>query len=897
MAQKIFITNEELVINELKDVFEIINKPQFLRFLRNDIHGISVEDQRDIKIDRDTDTTTLPYKIFSFYDNQSNFIKLNVYDETKEIIASKLFILPKIIYPYFKKKIEILNKLKLMINLLDNFKLKSIFLSEDTITEKIKNLESDFIALQDLYIKIEENSHQSSIKTNEPEPEDGPQLEGEDTMENQQGREHIYKQVIELLNTYNLKIIQDIHSEQTINDDQLDEFILMLDRNNDVVSRRNNYSDIRGYYENNKDELLTIINLIIDLKKTQEITELISDVTSIHPSYNITSIVDFIEDINYYQYSLNLKKINDLKVKLIDIENSFFTNNTENNTPTLEMTIEINGEYKRKSLSSEKKAKTKKTKIKTKISEKTNKKKLPVLKELSTKIINILDSIEDLELIIENLDEISEKVIILLEEETPEQWTIELLKKKKEDQIKQIITLYVVKDNSIEYYSKSKKERKWLSTFFKANPFQFNDFTFSTVEHAYHSQKMDNSDPKYKDYAQQFTEDITPEEAKALGSKKTFDENELELRPDWDEVRLQLMEDISRAYYMANSKMKKKLIDTGDKVLLHKGPRIDSFWGIKKDGGFNHHGKILMKLRNEFKSLTGGFVNIEESLQNYKNSTIKFPIDNPSDNSFFYSIIEYLKQNNMLEKYKLSKLVNFKNVSSDNEVIYQPVNNLAVYQFRKLIGNLLLQYQNYSDLIDIKELILQKYEDINKYIEKLMSCEVILITDIEIHLTCFILKTNILITNNRLKQSYGSYDSQPIELLKINEKYFYLSKNKFKKTLYEKIDVKLLALTIKSIDYQVAYTNDECIKIIGIYKNKKIEKIKDKNISSEICGLFGKYYELDILNDNNDNLNFWKDIVTNKLITIQDKVDFCNDFAGNLTITGHINNSGIIKCC
>ena len=46
----------------------------------------------------------------------------------------------------------------------------------------------------------------------------------------------------------------------------------------------------------------------------------------------------------------------------------------------------------------------------------------------------------------------------------------------------------------------------------------------------------------------------------------------------------------------------------------------------------------------------------------------------------------------MLEKFKLSKLVNFKNVSSDNEVIYQPVNNLAVYQFRKLIGNLLLQY-------------------------------------------------------------------------------------------------------------------------------------------------------------------------------------------------------------
>ena len=105
MPQKVFITDEKLVIKELKDVFEIINKkPQSLLFLRNNINGISAEDQTDIEIENDKDTTTLPYKIFSFYDNQSNFIKLNVYAENQEIIASKLFILPKIIYPYLKKK-------------------------------------------------------------------------------------------------------------------------------------------------------------------------------------------------------------------------------------------------------------------------------------------------------------------------------------------------------------------------------------------------------------------------------------------------------------------------------------------------------------------------------------------------------------------------------------------------------------------------------------------------------------------------------------------------------------------------------------------------------------------------------------------------------------------------
>ena len=100
MAQKITITDSKLIIKELRHIFELNNKPQFLRFLKNDIQGISVEDERDIVIKKDTDTTTLPYKIFSFYDNQSNFIKFNLYDENQEIIASKFFILPKIIYPY-----------------------------------------------------------------------------------------------------------------------------------------------------------------------------------------------------------------------------------------------------------------------------------------------------------------------------------------------------------------------------------------------------------------------------------------------------------------------------------------------------------------------------------------------------------------------------------------------------------------------------------------------------------------------------------------------------------------------------------------------------------------------------------------------------------------------------
>ena len=60
------------------------------------------------------------------------------------------------------------------------------------------------------------------------------------------------------------------------------------------------------------------------------------------------------------------------------------------------------------------------------------------------------------------------------------------------------------------------------------------------------------------------------------------------------------MKDITREYYLANRKMIDKLLETGNIELIHKGFRIDNYWGVNKNGGENNHGKILMELRNEF---------------------------------------------------------------------------------------------------------------------------------------------------------------------------------------------------------------------------------------------------------------------------------------------------------
>ena len=155
----------------------------------------------------------------------------------------------------------------------------------------------------------------------------------------------------------------------------------------------------------------------------------------------------------------------------------------------------------------------------------------------------------------------------------------------------------IKKTDKIKYYSKS-KENKWLSTFNEGNHFEYDGYTYPTVEHAFHAQKIDPDDTKNKDYKERFTDrDMKPNEAKKLGGKKSFKENNYKLRKDWEKVKLKLMKEITETYYKNNPELIDKLLSTGNKELLHTGPRIDDFWGVNKNGGENHHGKILMDIR------------------------------------------------------------------------------------------------------------------------------------------------------------------------------------------------------------------------------------------------------------------------------------------------------------
>ena len=157
----------------------------------------------------------------------------------------------------------------------------------------------------------------------------------------------------------------------------------------------------------------------------------------------------------------------------------------------------------------------------------------------------------------------------------------------------------------IYYFSKS-KDTKWLSTFNRGNSFEYNDLIYPTVEHAFHAQKLDPNDDKLEEYQKLFTdENLEPNEAKKLGGRKNFEKNGYKLRNDWNDKRLEIMKECTESYYKQNKEMLNRLIETGDKKLIHKGFRIDDFWGVNKNGGNNHHGKILMKLREKFSKIEG----------------------------------------------------------------------------------------------------------------------------------------------------------------------------------------------------------------------------------------------------------------------------------------------------
>jgi ribA/ribD-fused uncharacterized protein len=125
---------------------------------------------------------------------------------------------------------------------------------------------------------------------------------------------------------------------------------------------------------------------------------------------------------------------------------------------------------------------------------------------------------------------------------------------------------------------------RWLSNFTPCEVV-LDGATYPSIENAFHAAKT-----RYLEERQPFLH-ITAGQAKRAGKKVT-------LREDWDEVKLEVMEDLTRQKY-SRDPLKAKLLGTGNRDIQEGNVWGDTFWGICKGEGSNHLGVIIMKIRDE----------------------------------------------------------------------------------------------------------------------------------------------------------------------------------------------------------------------------------------------------------------------------------------------------------
>lgn len=110
-----------------------------------------------------------------------------------------------------------------------------------------------------------------------------------------------------------------------------------------------------------------------------------------------------------------------------------------------------------------------------------------------------------------------------------------------------------------------------------------------TSEHAYHTEKFEDENLK----------EMIRKTRSAHDALLLSKEHRELYRKDWDEVKLGIMKEVLHAKVTQHPYVKKKLLDSGSRLLVEDSWRDDFWgWGPNKDGA-NHLGKIWMEVREE----------------------------------------------------------------------------------------------------------------------------------------------------------------------------------------------------------------------------------------------------------------------------------------------------------
>ena len=149
------------------------------------------------------------------------------------------------------------------------------------------------------------------------------------------------------------------------------------------------------------------------------------------------------------------------------------------------------------------------------------------------------------------------------------------------------ISFFLRLTEEINFYSRDSKYG-WLSNFARFNQ-MIDGITYKTNEHYYQSEKAISDEDK-----EWIRNAPSPYLAMNGGRSLRYGK---EMRPDWNNAKVQIMLTGLRAKFSQNPDLKAQLLATGN-AILHENSPSDMFWGKK---GQDVLGKLLMLVRDELR--------------------------------------------------------------------------------------------------------------------------------------------------------------------------------------------------------------------------------------------------------------------------------------------------------
>lgn len=128
----------------------------------------------------------------------------------------------------------------------------------------------------------------------------------------------------------------------------------------------------------------------------------------------------------------------------------------------------------------------------------------------------------------------------------------------------------------------------WLSNMHEFDGFVYGNLHFTSTESFYQAMKTMNLTDRKR------ISQMNGYNAKREGKK-------IQLRDDWEEVKDDVMLFALRLKFK-DAKLRKKLLDTGDSLLIEGNFHGDHYWGVCKGLGLNKLGLFIMQVREEIRA-------------------------------------------------------------------------------------------------------------------------------------------------------------------------------------------------------------------------------------------------------------------------------------------------------